>query len=209
MIIPKAIAITFIVGFILVVVNLFYFDFFAFKNIQTGAKESISPAISTAPVSCPDECKTLISANTRAESTGVITPTSLPTPVRTKTSQRDFFIDFGAGESKASDWVDLVGLEANIDNSKFGKIKQVVFEASLFIPNGNQKAYARLYNVTDKHPVWYSEVNHEGGTAKLLISPPIQLDQGDKLYRVQMKTSLSDTAKLLQARIRITSLTEE
>ena len=73
------------------------------------------------------------------------------------------------------------------------------------IPNGNQRAYARLFNVTDKHPVWFSEVWLEGGTPRLLVSEPITLAEGRKLYRVQMKTTLKDLAILTQARVKITT----
>ena len=73
------------------------------------------------------------------------------------------------------------------------------------IPTGNEVAYARLFNVTDKHPVWFSEVSLEGGTPQLLISQPVAFDSGRKLYQVQMKTSLKYTAILDQARLHITT----
>ena len=61
----------------------------------------------------------------------------------------------------------------------------------------------RLYNVTDKHPVWFSDVSLEGGTPALLISKPITLDSGNKTYQVQMKTSLKFQAFLDQSRLHI------
>ncbi|MEK7092836.1 MAG: hypothetical protein AAB907_04390, partial [Patescibacteria group bacterium] len=65
------------------------------------------------------------------------------------------------------------------------------------------KAYVRLFNATDKHPVWYSDLFLEGGATQLLISPAIQLDSGSKLYAVQMKTSLKFETNLLQSRLHI------
>ena len=79
----------------------------------------------------------------------------------------------------------------------------MVFEVSLYTPTGNQTAYARLYNVTDKHPVWYSEVSIEGGTPQTKISNNIILDTGNKLYQVQMKTQLQARTNLENARVHI------
>ena len=118
-------------------------------------------------------------------------------------SVREYYISLGSGSNATSDCADVDGVQAYIDTTNYGKIKQAVFEATLQIPNGNQKVYARLFNTTDKHPVWFSEVSLEGSKPKLLTSEPITLDQGNKLYQVQMKTQLKDKANLLQSRIRI------
>lgn len=117
----------------------------------------------------------------------------------------EFSIYLGSGQNNTDEWADIAGVEAYIDSTKYGSIKNVVFEAAMNIPTGNEIAWARLYNVTDKHPVWFSEVSLEGGTPKLLISKPITLDGGQKLYRAQMKTSLKYQASLTSARIRITT----
>lgn len=120
------------------------------------------------------------------------------------TSVKELFVHLGSGSNNTDDWADVTGAEAYIDSTKYGKIKSVVFEASINIPTGNEVAYARLYNVTDKHPVWFSEVSHEGGGAVLLTSNPITLDSGNKLYRAQMKTSLKYLANITTARVKIT-----
>ena len=84
-------------------------------------------------------------------------------------------------------------------------MKTVTFEVAIRIPTGNQIAYARLFNVTDKHPVWFSEVSVEGGKALLVISQPITLDSGAKTYQVQLKTSLGYLSYIDQSRLRITT----
>lgn len=158
--------------------------------------------IPEALTSCPQSCLSRI-----YEATASL---KLSAPVSQKettvTSQiKEIMITLGSGSSKAGDWEDINGVSAYIDSSKYGKIKSVIFEASVLIPNGNQGVYVRLFNTTDKHPVWFSEVYHEGGITKLLISPPLTLDSGNKLYQVQMKTTLKDLANLNQSRIRITT----
>ncbi len=120
-------------------------------------------------------------------------------------ASRESIITFGSGSSIADDWTDVTGLQAYVDTAQYSRIKNVVFEASVFIPTGNEVAYVRLFNKTDKHPVWFSEVSLEGGQPQLLISQPVTLDSGNKLYQVQMKTSLKFQANLVQSRLRITT----
>ena len=127
------------------------------------------------------------------------------TTVDAVSQTKEFFVPFGSGSNATSDWEDVPGLKAYIDSTKYSSIKTVVLEASVRIPTGNEKAYVRLFNETDKHPVWFSDVSLEGGTAQLLVSSPITLDSGNKLYKVQMKTSLKFNAILDQARIHITT----
>lgn len=119
-------------------------------------------------------------------------------------SEQEFIIYLGTGEGNADDWVDVGGAASYIDSSKYGGIKAVVFEASLFTPTGSQWAYARLFNTTDKHPVWSSDVYIEGGEAKTLTTP-ITLNSGNKRYQVQMKTQLKHKTLLRSARVRITT----
>lgn len=145
---------------------------------------------------CPRSCLEIIGQATKS---AVVQSSSGKTG-----EAKEYFISLGDGSSKSDTWEDLVGVETYIDRSKYKNIKEVVFEAGLNIPNGNQIGYARLFNVSDKHPVWYSEISLEGGTPKLVVSSPINLDEGKKLYRVQLKTSLKFLVILTQARIKIT-----
>lgn len=116
---------------------------------------------------------------------------------------KEYFVSFGSGTNATEEWTDVPGLSVYVDSTKYPSIKKVTFEASVRIPTGNQKAYVRLFNATDKHPVWYSDLFLEGGATQLLISPAIQLDSGSKLYAVQMKTSLKFETNLLQSRLHI------
>lgn len=121
----------------------------------------------------------------------------------TASQAKEFYIPLGVGSNSTDDWADVAGAQAYIDSTLYGQIKTVTFEATMHIPTGNEIAYVRLYNATDKHPVWYSEMSLEGGTTKILISQPITLDSGRKLYQVQMKTSLKYPAILDQSRVHI------
>jgi len=103
----------------------------------------------------------------------------------------------------SDDWQDITGLTAIVDSTNYAQIKKVTFEASVHIPAANERAFVRLFDATDKHPVWFSEVSLEGGDTKLMISPAITLDPGEKMYQVQMKTSLKYQAVLDQSRLHI------
>jgi len=116
---------------------------------------------------------------------------------------KEVYIPFGTGVNTTTDWVDVKGAAAYVNSGFYGTIKKVTFEASIGVPSGNQAAYVRLYNATDKHPVWYSEMSMVGAGPELLLSSPVTLDSGNKLYQVQMKSQLGAITNLLQARLHI------
>ncbi len=127
--------------------------------------------------------------------------TSASTASIISTTNKELYVPFGTGTNTATDWADVKGAAAYIDTKLYGKMKKITFEASIGVPSGN--AYVRLFNATDKHPVWYSEMNMSGAGPELLTSPAITLDSGNKLYQVQMKSQLGTTTNLLQARVHI------
>lgn len=214
---PKVIFIS--VFSFLVFLNLLFLDFYLLSNQKAQILEKILPDPTVLPQKetavsgniCPQTCLSEIFEATRSykplisdlnETPTLALSVSYQTPV---SSVKEFFIPFGNGTNYSDDWEDVAGLKASVDTANYSSIKSAVFEASVHIPTGNQTAYVRLFNETDKHPVWFSDVSLEGGTAQLLVSKPITLDSGNKTYKVQMKTSLKYQAVLNQARIRITT----
>lgn len=163
---------------------------------HTDMQATVTSPLAVSPTPCALPCA-LVSP-----------PAALITiPPRDEPSQpgvKDYYIPFGSGQSSAADWQDVTGLQVNIDSTSFPNRKRVVFEASVHIPTGNQWAAVRIFNETDQHPVWFSDVMLAGGEPKLLISSAISLDSGNKLYQVQMKTQLQFPAMLDQARVHIT-----
>lgn len=174
---------------LLLLANMFYL------TIQTIKKES--PVLPSAlPLTSP----------TPTPEPSIIIPTITSTvpvqaPVQTGSAVKEYFITLGSGSSQAGDWTDVPGLTAQIDFGSYTGIKEVHFEASVVIPTANETASVRLFNVTDKHPVWYSEITLENG--QFVSSNPVIYDTGSKLYQVQMKTSLQFMANLIQSRIHI------
>ena len=182
-----------------------------FTNIiNQPAPKEVKPAVS-ADI-CPQSCVTQIQqAIASAKPSAVILPT--PAPANNSSIQtnlfsqtKEYYVPFGSGTGSSGDWQDVPGLQATIDSSAYGTIKSVVFEASLHIPTGNETVSVRLYNATDDHPVWNSEVDFNGNTNSILLtSPNVTLDSGNKLYKVQMMTQLQYQAVLDQSRLHITT----
>jgi len=205
----KLFAISFF-GFI--VSNILYLDYLIFKNktniellqIASQSTDKGSQSVSVCEgKDCLDkiyqtiyEATASLKLSNQEGAQNTIVQSSGPTV-------KEYFVTFGPGSSIANDWTDVTGLQAYVDSTQYGRIKSVVFEANVFIPTGNETAYVRLFNATDKHPVWFSEVSLSGGQPQLLISQPITLDPGNKLYQVQMKTSLKYQANLAQSRLHI------
>ena len=191
-----------------VVLNLLFLNYTVFKGKLLPEKQTastvptiITPQPAAAQNYCPANCETLIKQATESSKTVI---NKIVTTTNTNATPKESFITFGTGSSSSEDWQDIGGAQAYIDTANYPGIKTTTFEASIHIPTGNQTADVRLYNATDKHPVWFSEMHFDGGsTAKLLTSQPIRLDSGNKLYIVQIKTQLKYPANLDSARLRI------
>lgn len=191
---------------ILILGNLFIIDVALFWNKDTKKTEkaltsnlpdivSITPTVTSTP-SCGVECKKEINE-------AVAKLIDKPQKTSTSSNIKEFFVPLGTGSSSEPQWSDVAGVQSYIDSNAYGKLKSVTFEASLHTPTNNQEAEARLYNITDSHPVWNSEVKVSGGTPQLKISSPITLDKGSKLYQVQMRTQLQSRTNLENARVHI------
>lgn len=116
---------------------------------------------------------------------------------------QEYNIYLGSGTSKAWDWEDVPGAAVDIDSTKYTNIKSVRFEVALRIPTAQGLVYARLFNKSDKHPVWFSEVSSSSDTSTVKQSEEITLDSGNKTYQVQMKTTMGVHTILDSSRIKI------
>lgn len=139
-------------------------------------------------------------------------PTNTPIPIHTTTQSqsanttlvKEYFIPMGTGTNQSSDWEDVAGTQTSADFGQYGNIKEIRFEASVSVPSSSQIVWVRLFNKTDKHPVWYSEVATKGETSAYLVSQPVVYDTGQKIYQVQIKSQLKGLTNLVQSRIHIT-----
>lgn len=116
---------------------------------------------------------------------------------------KEIYIPLGQGSTDSQQWVEIPGAEAVIDEGNFSGIKSIILEASLRVPTGNSRVHVKLFNVTEKHDVWFSEVWVEGLQSKREESKPISLGLGRKLYRIMMKSTMGREVILDQARLKI------
>lgn len=188
---------------IIILGNLILIDyalFFPQDNIttnQTTTKPTPFPQLTSVPAQgCLDDCKKEIEKTVQDKIN--------PKPAQQiQESSKEFYVPLGTGSSSSVEWIDVPGVQAYIDSTSYNNIKSVTFEASLYTPTANQEAYARLYNITDSHPVWNSDVFINSTNHELKISSPINLDKGSKLYQVQIKTQLGSRTNLENARVHI------
>lgn len=186
-----------------ILANLVILDIAVFKK----PKATSSQISTSAPQDCGEACMKYIQDSVEQAISALPQPTPVTiqktTTIRTSgSSVKEFFIPLGSGSTENDQWEDITGAEAYIDTGSYSQIQTAYFEVSMRIPTKNGTVYARLYNVTDKHPVWFSEVSTESDISKF-VATQIKLDPGNKQYRVQMKTTLRYTSLLDFARVKI------
>lgn len=204
-ILPKKILIGF---YVFVFLNLLFIDgflLFGLKKSETKVASQTMTVKQTTEqqLSCPTNCLTAIQ-----NATSSLKKTAMPTPVPQPAGStvKEYFIPIGGGSGNPMTYTNVNGLQVYVDSSQYGKIKQVLFEASVDVPTANQFVQVRLFNMTAKHPVWFSDLFFPGGVTPMFnVSAPITLDPGNNLYQVQMNTQLGFTANLDQSRIHITT----
>ena len=201
---------------ILIFLNLAYLDIIFVRNSGVPVVKETTPVSSQNNLEdyCSSSCidQKISNAISSFKINSLLTPSVTPIPTKTVTQSnpanvsREFYVPFGSGSGSSSDWQDVGGLQAYVDSSNYPNIKSVVFEASLHVPTGNETASVRLYNATDGHPVWNSQIDFSGNTSSLLLtSQAVSLDSGNKLYKVQIKTQLQFQAVLDQSRLHIST----
>lgn len=185
-----------------VLVNVIILDIVLLSPKKTSQTVTALPS----SITCGEDCSKQIQEQVSSVVAALPLPSSSTTQKTaaktTKSSVKEFFIPLGSGSTTNDVWEDITGAEAYIDTNSYTNIQTVYFETSMHIPTKNGIVYARLYNVTDKHPVWFSEVSTDSDTGKL-VTAQIKLDSGNKQYRVQMKTSLKYSSLLDFARVKI------
>lgn len=203
---------------VLIFLNLVYLDvlFIRGGNVKTIERiitDPFSVKTNSGDYCSPDCVDTKISnAIAKLKITGSITPIATPIPTKTvvqtsnSSAPREYYIPFGSASQSSTDWANVSGLSASVDSTSYPNIKAVVFEVSLHVPTGNETASVRLYNITDGHPVWASQVDFLGSTQSVLkTSDPVTLDSGNKIYQVQILTQLDYPAVIDQSRLHITT----
>ncbi len=114
---------------------------------------------------------------------------------------KEYFVYLGTGSTTGRDWSDLSGTTASIDLAQYGRVKSVVFEATLSIVSGEVRA--RLKNLSSGLIFHASEVNNNTSVSQWRQSIPFQLPSGINQYVVQIRSSNGERAQLDGARLKI------
>lgn len=140
---------------------------------------------------------------TPAVNTMTATPTLILITTPALKNTKEFYIPLGTGTTKSITYIALNTSDFYFDPSLYSKIKEIYFEIGVRIPTANGRVYVKLYNVTDQHDVWYSEVWGEGDKGQYISSPKITLEKDRKRYRVYLRNTMEYDAYLDMARLRI------
>ncbi len=193
--------------------NIVILDYLLFKNFGTvfnipifSPQQRSSATDGQTQNICPQACTDKISSVETSLSQAIVTSSQIPqinSSPQTNNQVKEYFVTIGSGTGASDTWQDVPGLQVTIDSSQYGKIKAAYYEVSVYVPNANQIVSVRLYDITDDHQVWYSDLTfNNAGTAQTQSSPPIVLEKGSKTYKVQMKTELKFSTNIT-SRIRI------
>ncbi|MFC1649805.1 hypothetical protein ACFL2C_03795 [Patescibacteria group bacterium] len=137
---------------------------------------------------CQSSVKSLVDKYLENNPTEVVTKT-VSAPILSTTTVS--YVPMSAFYSTTStDWVDVPGSAVYLDVAgDYGSSSTVTWEVSLKVNHGNGRAYARIWDDTNKVSPNNSEVYSENNadyTTK--ISQPISMWNGNNLYKVQVKS---------------------
>jgi mannose-6-phosphate isomerase-like protein (cupin superfamily) len=157
---------------------------------------------------CGSECKKEIAklvseaiATLSGETRTVVKEVSTNT-----SSKQTTYIPMGTTFStKSMDWVDVPDSSVYVDLiNDYGSDTWVSWEVSLKVSQGNGKAFARLYDDTNKIAVNFSELSTESNAFfKQVISGSLPFWRGRNLYKVQIRSLNSSDVTYSGGRIKI------
>jgi hypothetical protein len=177
--------------------------------LQGSINDEVSPSLAKpCDFSCPKACLDKIeeaTASIKAEKTESTPAAKIVTVVVTPpaTALKEFYVQLNTGTGEGNDWKDVERSEIAINLSQFSKVKNIYFEVAGYLRNDNVTGNVRLYNYSDKQPVWNSEVTINKLKCQTSTSAAISLPLSTKTYRLQVKATLNATVYIDQARLRI------
>ena len=215
--IEKFLKAIFIVLGILIFVNLLFLDFTWVKN--RGGKDVVEQKISPVPTtvtptpiitpsvqddSCPSACQQLIAdeaAKVSSKSKEVVKETTV---VKEAASSKVLYLSLGGSSTtNSTSWVDISGSDFYFDLANYSGVKGVRWEVSLRSFLAYNPVYARLYDVTNKRAVDFSELSTLKDTSEFLRSSDLVIWRGNNLYRIQARSESGNIAFLDSPRLKI------
>lgn len=128
------------------------------------------------------------------------------TAATSSTSPRTAYISMGTTHTTTSTaWVTIEDTAVYIDlENDYGKTAKVSWEVSLKVANGNGKAFARLWDDTNKIGVDFSELTTtDNASYKQVSTGNLPFWRGRNLYKVQIKSLNSFEITLSGGKIKV------
>ncbi len=121
----------------------------------------------------------------------------------TTTKIREYHIHMGSGASTETTWHSLTSTTQIINSNNYpGSIVAKLY-ATVLIPNGNMFSDMRLYNETDKYPIFGSTIRFDGGGEQFLSTNRFALPVGEKKYSIQIKNQIQADTKITNSTLLI------
>jgi len=113
------------------------------------------------------------------------------------------YIPLGSLSSKSfGSWSDT-GMQTYLDSVDYPAGARVYLEASMRIPTANGQVFLRVVQGNENLVVPGTEISVEGNQPKLITSSGFKLWSGNKLYKLQFRTSMDYEAVVDFARFKI------
>lgn len=203
-----------ILGAVLVLVNLAFLDFWvlADKKETPVSKTSLPEVIPTlfeepqtlASPSCELACQELIDEKIKQELSVLpsLAGQSSVSPVASNKPSVGFIPLITQGGVSSATWTEVVPSDFYFNLADYPGVKEVRFEAYLFSSN-NDLVYARLYDVTNKRGVDFSDLSTSNSQYTLVASSPITLWRGNNKYVLQLRSVNGTQVLIKEAKLKI------
>lgn len=172
-------------------------------------QQTNTPTQGVCPTVCVDEFNRLLSKSLATISASpkvteeIIQPTAKPTVPTQQRAKTAYVPLLSSGSSAKMEWESYVPSDFYFDLSDYPDAKSVQFIAYLKPTDGSGKAFARLYDTSNKRAVDYSDLQSTSGTYELVVSSPLVIWRGNNLYRIQLKSLNGSVAAIQDAKLRI------
>lgn len=146
-----------------------------------------------------------VAGKQQTQPVSLLQASSAPAAPTITTGPKSIYIPVGYGGSGtvSSDFGTITGQEVTINTADYPGYKQMVFEASFRIFQGNGTGEVRLFNKTDGTGVLNSTLSTTSQDYTTKTSSGFTLTGGSKTYVVQAKSSTGYSVDLQLTRIRV------
>lgn len=209
----------------MLVANLVFLDYLAWKNQKIGKKsedknqetnlptltqnkeETATSGAEPIDLNCFSGCQGLIDQRIEEALAKIPTQAASKTAIIAPTSSqlRVSYIPLMTESTiNSADWKDITPSDFYFDLADYSRAGNVRLEVYLKSQYQSGRVYLRLYDLTNKRAVDYSDLSSSSEAFELQRSSDLSIWQGNNLYRLQGKTQSGIEGYLKEAKLKIT-----